>query len=421
MDSEALDIASQILGVKDFYQPSHALIYEALLDLQKQCVDYDLVAVSEMLEAHGSIEKIGGAPGLIEIANVAVTSANVEHHSSTVKRKARQREQVRFFLEMQDRALKEEPDTILQRVIKFTQEQSYTRYKEESIVDVCSARMEDWAEMTEQIKQGNHAHMVETGFRRLDELLQLKPCDMCVLAARPSVGKTALALQIAAHVAKTKNVLFLSFEMSNAQIADRMMAAEAPVNLSQIYEHGMSVKDVERGVQALGRIEGLKMFLNDQQPMVEDLRPRVNRLSSEHGPFGMIVVDYLQLMQTIERHQLEVHRVASISRQLKLLALNTSCSVLLLSQLSRSIEQRDSGIPRLSDLRDSGAVEQDADQVVFLTRSKDEPETVRQLHILKNRNGVCGMAELNWLGQSMRFEEDPWARRADESEGDEPW
>ncbi|PIP73183.1 MAG: replicative DNA helicase [Candidatus Lloydbacteria bacterium CG22_combo_CG10-13_8_21_14_all_47_15] len=395
-----------------FYADKHRLIFEAMLELLNRSEPIDLLSLSARLKDKNTLDKIGGNVYLSEILNSVPSSTNVGHYANIVRRKYI----LRALIDAADHIAKlgyneeQEIDQTLdeaeKRVFEITGRG--TTHKFISIKDTLG---DAWDRLDHLHNSKDEIRGVRTGFKGIDDKLAgFQKSDLIILAARPSVGKTSLALDIARQAATKHNIPvgIFSLEMSAQQLVDRMLAAEAKVDSWKL-RTGKISGDSEFQLlrDALDRLSTAPIYIDDQaQTNVLRMRSVARRLKSEHG-LGLIVVDYLQLMMpnTGRASDSMVQQVTEISRSLKALARELDVPVLALSQLSRAVEQR-GGKPRLSDLRDSGSIEQDADVVMFIHRDKNAEggrENIAEILIEKHRNGPTGKVELYFDEQKTTF------------------
>lgn len=388
-----------------FYAEKHRSIFEAMRELSERGEPIDIVSLSERLSTKGSLERIGGRAYIAELANSAPAPGNYHHYAELVARKHVMRALIDASHEIAESAFQDGEDSAA--VLDKAEKLIYSigdRSATHKFIAI-SEKIEDaWNRIEALSKKEDGIRGTPTGFPDLDALLSgLHPSDLIILAARPSMGKTSLALDIARNAAVRHNVPvgIFSLEMSSEQLIDRMLSSESYVNSWKLRTGG--VKDEEdfgRIRDALESLSKAPIFIDDKPGNnILAMRAVARRLKREHG-IGLIIVDYLQLMAptTTKNTDSMVQQVTEISRSLKGLARELKVPVLALSQLSRAVEQR-GGKPRLSDLRDSGSIEQDADVVMFIHREdKRNPDSDRpniaEILVEKHRNGPTGMVEL---------------------------
>jgi replicative DNA helicase len=395
-----------------FYQDAHRLIYDAMVTLLERHDPIDLHTVTDVLRRRGSLEKISGSVYLAELMECVVTTANIAHHARIIREKALYRGMINIGSDLTASAYaQEELPALINRM-------------HEALLSIAGAQTTARLTtmhtlMTDTIRNAQHADErdltgVHTGFHGLDFITNgFQNTNLVIVAARPSMGKSALALQFAQAAAQSLNglpVIIFSLEMSSEELGVRMLCSEARVD-SQRLKRGFLGHD-EWGLifDAGARLENLPMYIDATSSLsVLDVRTRAKRLQMEQG-LGMVVIDYLQLMtSSTKRKENRQQEVSEISRDLKMLAKELNIPVIALSQLNRDVEVEKPPIPKLSNLRDSGAVEQDADVVMFIYRGDMyEPNTdngVAQLLIAKHRNGPTGRVNMRFSNTFARFDE----------------
>ena len=416
IDKNAITKIADFFQTKDFYEKKHQEIYEAILKLFERGEPIDLLTVSTLLKEKKILEYVGGNSYLTEIINTVPTATHVFNYAKIVQRKRILRDLIEAGQEIDSIGHNEEEDidTLLdkaeKRIFSIAQKnlsQSFSPIKEG--LEEAFDRLE---------KLSNHKgdiRGIPTGFKDLDNILAgLQKSDLIILAARPSMGKSALAVNIAANIAITQNIPvgIFSLEMSNDQIIDRLIASFSNVDLWKLRTGRLSTNgennDFTKIQHTLGVLSEAPIYIDDAASSnVLQMRSMARRLQAEHG-LGLIIIDYLQLMESRTPTASIVQQVTEISRSLKGLARELNVPVLALSQLSRAVEQRVPQIPRLADLRESGSLEQDADVVLFIYREdRYREDTTRKniadIIIAKHRNGPIGKVELYFDDQRVTF------------------
>lgn len=400
-----------------FYRPSHRLIYKTICHLFEKGQPVDLISVSEILKNQEMLEHVGGRAYLNDLALAVITTANLNYYATIIRDKALQRALIKAGAEVVRSAYESDSaelaiDEAQQAVFAVAQHNiSDNLTPIESILPITFEQIEE--------RNNNKGSLmgVASGFYDLDNYLSgFQKNDLLIIAARPSMGKTALVLNLVTNVAMKEKqpVLFFSLEMSKEQLVQRMLCAEAEIDAQRIRTGNISESDFSKLASAMGRLGDSPIFIDDTPNMtVMDMRAKARKLMIErqNQPIGMIVIDYLQLMQGragstgMENRQNEI---AAISRGLKGLARELKCPVIALSQLSRAVESRDDKRPMLSDLRESGSIEQDADVVMFIYRDEyynkdtDKPG-IAEIIIAKQRNGPVGTVSLIFRNNITRF------------------
>ena len=410
IDKDAVIKIADFLQAADFYSDANGQIYESMMDLYEAKTPIDILSLSSRLQEKGLLETIGGHSYLSELSNHVPTSSNVLYYAKIVQRKSTLRKLLRAGSDITALAFQETED--IENVMDEAERKLYSvsqNFYHQNFIPIKSVLSEAFDRIDELHKGAGKLRGLPTGFVDLDNLLAgLQKSDLIVLASRPSVGKTSLALDIARHVAthEKKGVGIFSLEMSKEQLVDRLLCSEARVDMWRMRTGRLSDKedDFPRIGHAMGVLSEAPIFIDDSATAnIMEIRTKARRLQMEHG-LSLIVVDYLQLM---EGRNLEnrVQEVAEITRGLKALARELNVPVLALSQLSRAVEMAKPAIPRLSHLRESGSIEQDADVVLFIYRKSadknyhpdDIPadeKNLAEIHIAKHRNGPTGIIRL---------------------------
>ncbi len=416
IDKDALLKIADVLVADDFYEPKHELIFAAALELFQSHAPLDLLTLSQKLADQKKLKSAGGRAYLAELTEEVPTSSHVFEYSRIVKQKATLRKLMKSGQEIAGLALAENSESSLllekaeQSLFKVTQ--NLIKDKFVHIKEVLNQRFDEFSELHDA-EDKDLMRGVPTGFKAIDHMLSgLKPADMVVLAARPSMGKTAMALGISQNAALkfNKNVGFLSLEMSKEQLVDRMFASLLGVDSWRLHKGELTDEEFGRIGGVMDELSKANLFIDDSVgSSVVEVRAKARRLQMEHG-LDLLVIDYLQLMTTENAAYAgnRVQEISEISRSLKALARELKIPVLALSQLSRAVENRPGKIPQLADLRESGAIEQDADIVMMMYREdyyeedSDRPG-VTDIYIRKNRNGPTGRAELMFKKEQLRF------------------
>ena len=422
-DADAIYKSQGILGKEAFYQPGHQKIYDALVELVSSGTAIDLMTLSDLLEKRGEIEQVGGAFYLADLVSKVATTVNIEYHAAIVREKAVRRRLIRQCTEIiQDSYDSGDKATeILSRAESsiFNISQQRTDRAFDAIGKHLDAAIEKV--QTAHAQQGSLTGLA-SGFTDFDQMTAgLQPSDLIILAARPSVGKTSLVLNIAENAALTgAPVGVFSLEMSSEQIAERVLCSQARVNLKHLRSGFFTKKDAAQLLQTASRLHSMPLYIDDTPNLTPtEVFSRARRLKSQQPKLGLLVIDYLQLMSGGGRTESRQQEVSEISRSLKILARDLHVPIIACSQLSRAVEKRDDHLPRLSDLRESGSIEQDADLVVFLHRETmksdfdeggdDDLEAGRQIHysykliIGKHRNGPVGEMDIYFAREYTRF------------------
>lgn len=413
IDEETLADISEHVTSKDFYEKRHAIIYAGMMRLYEKHKPVDLLTLTDELKRKNEIEAIGGSAYITELTNYVPTAAHAEAYAELVAQKAVRRRLIKASGEISELGYNE--DTTTQELLEKAEAELFSvsdQSLKQDLVSIESILTESFDRMEELHRNKGTLRGIRTGYRDLDNMTAgLQRSDLIVLAARPAMGKTTLVTNLAYNVATIAKqpVLFFSLEMSKEQLVDRMLADAAGVDAWNIRTGNLSDDDFSKLSEAMGEMAEAPIFIDDTPGMtVLEIRTKARRAMHEQ-PLGLIVIDYLQLMQGSGRDGgNRVQEVSEISRGLKLIARELNVPVIALSQLSRSVESRSPQIPQLADLRESGSIEQDADIVMFIYREayynpETERENLTDLYIAKHRNGPTGKIELYFHPERLRF------------------
>lgn len=412
LDRDALIRVADQLTPEDFYDQRHQVIYERILNLYQRNVSVDILTLTNDLTEHKLLEQVGGSAYLTQLVNAVPSAANVAHYATIVRKKGALRRLISSANEIQSLAYQEqgEVEDILDRAEQrlFAVSQQHLR---QNFIPITSVLHQTFERIDELHKDKGKIRGLATGFLDLDKLLGgLQKSDLVILAARPSMGKTSLALDFMRHIGVNLKVPvgIFSLEMSKDQLVDRLLSSQSDVNLWKIRTGNLNEDDFERIGEAMGALSEAPVFIDDTAGSnIMEVRTKARRLQAEHG-LGLVVVDYLQLMEG-RTHDNRVQEVSEISRALKLLARELSVPVVALSQLSRGVENRPDKVPQLADLRESGSIEQDADVVMFIYREDmykgrdSRRPNVAEIHIKKHRNGPTGQVDLYFDSEKTSF------------------
>ncbi len=403
----------ETLKPESFYKPAHKLIYEAILELYKKNEAIDIVTVSELLRNKEELENAGGRAYINDLALNVVTTANVEFYSKIIQEKEIKRALINAGSEIVAMSYEnEETDIVLDNAQKLIFNIAAERNTSD-LIPIQDLVVASYEQIEDRFNNKDDLVGVTTGFYDLNALTSgLQKSDLIILAARPSMGKTAFALNLARNVAiqGKKGVAIFSLEMPKQQLVKRMLCAEAEVDTQRITSGNMQPKDWEKLVDAMTRLSDAKIYIDDTPNITAiDIKAKCRRLMMEEKDLGLIVVDYLQLMEGGGNPNDRNQQISMISRSLKGLARELDVPIIALSQLSRGVEQRNDKRPMLSDLRDSGAIEQDADIVMFIYRdeyyNQDNIENKGKAEIIiaKHRNGPVGKIDLLFQSNITKF------------------
>ncbi len=414
VEKNAIIKIADSLTPADFYHPSNQKIYEVILELFEQNKPIDLLTVSNRLKEKKVLKETGGVDYLTDLINSVPTSAHIAHYANIVKEKRIRRDLIQAASEINEKAFEHEEfekllDDVEQKIFSISEKsrpQKFIHVKSE-----LPAAYERFEKLHRG--EGNALRGVTTGFHGLDSLLSgLQRSDMIIVGARPSLGKTAFVLDIAREAAvQNKSVGIFSLEMSREQVIDRLIASQAQVPLWRL-RTGRLTDELEFSMiqKALDQLSKMPIFVDDTpSPNVLQLRSTARRLQIDQG-LDLLIVDYLQLVQPRTNNENMVQQVTEISHGLKSLARELNIPLLAVSQLSRAVDQREIKIPRLSDLRESGSLEQDADVVLFIYRKDrekmdvpEEEQNVAEIIIAKHRNGPLGSVKLRFDAEKVGF------------------
>jgi replicative DNA helicase len=415
LDNEALNRVLEVMKEGDFYRESHRKIFSAILDLYEKSEPVDLITLTEALKKREALEAVGGVEYLNSLVNSVPTAANISYYAKIVKEKAILRKLINRSTDIisQVYGVSGDVDDFLDQAERSIFEISEDRVRPSfyPLKDIIKASFKTIERLYEkrQFITG-----VPTGFTKLDELTSgLQPSDLIIVAGRPSMGKTALALDIAAYAAVEGGIpsAIFSLEMAKEQLALRMLCSEAKVDAHRLRGGFLSESDWPKLTRAAGSLSEAPIFIDDTPGLSAlEMRAKSRRLKAEHN-LGLVVVDYLQLMRGRADSDNREQEISDISRSLKALAKELNVPVMALSQLNRRVEERGDRRPQLSDLRESGAIEQDADVIIFLYRdevynkSEDNPNKGKaEIIIGKQRNGPTDKFELTFLDKFTCFE-----------------
>lgn len=413
LEEDALVQATEFLEARAFYKEAHRRIFAAMLSLYQEHVAVDLVTLTDELKKHNLLDEVGGPSYLATLTSLVPTAANVEHYCRIVKERAILRSLIKAAAQITTDCYEDTtaPDILLDQA-------------EQRIFEIASQKVKgDVVSLKELIKSSietidalyqrkGFITGLATGFTELDQMLAgLQPSDFVVVAGRPAMGKSSLALGMAEYAAVVQKmpVALFSLEMSKEHVVQRMLCSHARINAHSVRTGMLSTSDWPKLTQAAGKLSEAPLFIDDTPGLsILELRAKARRLRSRHG-IGLLILDYLQLMEERTQSENRQQEIAVISRNLKALARELQVPVVAVSQLSRAPERRETFRPRLSDLRESGAIEQDADVVLMLFREDyynptDENQGTAEVIVAKQRNGPTGSVKLAFLKEYTRFE-----------------
>ena len=413
IDDEAINKIADILNPEDFYREAHRKVFESCLELYEKREPIDLLSVANSLEDRKELEKIGGKSYLASLTNSVVTAGNVKYYAEIVQKKATLRRLLKASNEIISLAYDE--TNLVDDVLDNSERKLFQisqKFLRENFIPISSILNDTFDRIDELHKNKGKLRGVPTGFPDLDNMLAgLQKSNLIIIASRPSVGKTSLALDIArnAAVKHKETVGLFSLEMSKEELVDRILCSEAGVSLWKMRTGKLSDKaehdDFPKIGHAMGTLSEAKIFIDDSASLnIMQIRTKARRLKLEHN-LSLLIVDYLQLMESKGNKENRVQEVAEITRGLKNIARELNIPIIALSQLSRAVEMTKPAIPKLAHLRESGTIEQDADVVMFIYRKSadrnyrledltPEEKGIAEIHIAKHRNGPTGMIKL---------------------------
>jgi len=413
LEEEALIAAAELVDEHAFYKDAHRKLFAAMLALYKHNISVDLVTLTEELKRRNLLEDTGGASYLATLTSVVPTAANVEHYCRIVKSKAILRSLINAATHIASECYEEptEPDVLLDRAETRIFEIASKKIKRDaiSVKELIKSSIET---IDTLYQRKGFITGLPSGFTEVDQMLAgLQPADFIVVAGRPAMGKSSFAMSLAEHVALVEKipVAIFSLEMSKEHLVQRMLCSHARINAHNVRSGMLSTSDWPKLTQAAGKLSEAPIFIDDTPGIsILELRAKARRLKGRQG-IGLIILDYLQLMEEPSRSENRQQEIALISRNLKALARELNIPVIAVSQLSRAPERRETFRPRLSDLRESGAIEQDSDVVLLLFREEyytptEENRGIAEVIIGKQRNGPTGTVKLAFIKEYTRFE-----------------
>lgn len=417
LDNQCWDTVADKVAPEDFYRKDHRLIFESIADLAKKDQPFDVVTISEVLGQTGELESVGGLAYLGALAKDTPSAANIVSYAAIVRQRSVRRQLIHIGNEISDsgfdtegRDINELLDEAESKVFKIAEQGAKGQKGFEAIKDLLSLAVD---KITELHESQNAITGVSTGFSDLDEMTSgLQPADLIIVAGRPSMGKTSFAMNLAENVGIKSGlpIAVFSMEMPGDSLAMRMMSSLGRIDQHKVRTGQLDDDEWPRMQSSINLLAEAKIFIDDTAALSPiEVRARARRLMKEHGQLGLIVLDYLQLMQSPSKSESRVAEISDISRSLKALAKELDVPVIALSQLNRNLEQRPNKRPVMSDLRESGSIEQDADVIIFIYRDEvynedSEAKGMAEIIIGKQRNGPIGTCRLTFLGQYTRFE-----------------
>ena len=412
IEKEALYAACELLKEQDFYRTAHQKIYESIIALSERGEPVDLVTLSDEMQGRGCLEEAGGATYLVNLANVVPTAANVKYYAQIVREKSILRSLINSATGIVTRCY-ESPENV-EELLDQAEQQIFEigrQGKQQGFAPLKDVLMQAFDRIERLFDEKKGVTGISTGFTDLDHISSgLQESDLVIVAARPSMGKTTLALNIAQRIAvkDKKPVAFFSMEMSKEQLAQRLLCAQAQIDAQNMRRGFLSQDEWQRLTRAVGPLSEAPLYIDDTASLsAMDVRAKARRLKAERG-LDVIFIDYLQLMRGYSRSENRQQELSEISRSLKALAKELNVPVIALSQLSRAVEKRPDRRPILSDLMESGGIEANADMVLFIYREsyynkEVEKANVAEIIVAKQRNGPVGTVELYFLDRYTKF------------------
>lgn len=412
LDKDAMITVSETIRANDFYKDAHRIIYECMIKLSNKNEPIDLITLTEELRKEGHLDDVGGISYITSLSTIVPTTSNVKYYADIVKEKSVLRKLIKASNEIislgYDGSLKIEEvlDKAEKQIFDISQEKASDDFK-----SINTVLMDAYDTIERLYTSKTEITGVTTGFKDLNKRINgMQRTDLILIAARPAMGKTAFSLNLVQNAALKGNasVAVFSLEMSKEQLVQRMLSSQSSVELKKIKTGKLGENDWPRVIDAMAVLSNAKIYIDDTPGIkISELRSKCRKLKIEQG-LDLILIDYLQLMEGDGNNESRQQEISKISRSLKIIAKELNCPVVALSQLSRAPEQRADHRPMLSDLRESGAIEQDADIVMFLYRDEyyhpdSEKKNIGEVIVAKNRHGETGAVELVWLGEVQKF------------------
>ena len=412
LDKDAIITVTETIQPEDFYKEAHRIIYECMLKLNSKNEPIDLITLTEELKKQDSLENIGGISYITSLSTIVPTTTNVKYYADIVKEKSVLRKLIKVSNDIlnsgYDNSVKVEEilEQAEKKIFDISQEKSSEDFK-----SINSVLMDTYDMIEKLYTNKEEITGITTGFDDLNKKINgLQRTDLILVAARPAMGKTAFSLNLVQNAALKGNasVAVFSLEMSKEQLVQRMLSAQSNVELKKIKTGNLDENDWPRIIDAMSVLSNANIYIDDTPGIkMSELRSKCRKLKIEKG-LDFVLIDYLQLMEGEGNNENRQQEISKISRSLKIIAKELNCPVVALSQLSRAPEQRSDHRPMLSDLRESGSIEQDADIVMFLYRDEyyhpdSERKNIGEIIISKNRHGETGSVELVWLGEIQKF------------------
>jgi len=413
IDSGAINLVAEFLKPDYFYDPANRTIYSSMLSLYEKQQPIDVVTIQDALSKEGALKKAGGKPYLSDLINTVPSSAYVEHYGQIVKNHYVKRKLIEMSSRMVEKAFDDKGD--VKKLLDEAEVQIFSlsqQHLHRDFIQLKDILAESFERLDEFMKKGNHLRGVSTGYVDIDtKLAGMQDSNLIILAARPGIGKTTLALNMALNAAIKDKVPvgFFSLEMSKEELVDLLLVGQADIDAWRLKTGRLSDDDYKRLTEAMGELSDAPIYIDDTPGLsILEMRTKARKLKLEKN-IKLVIVDYLQLADPGKRFDSRVNEVSFVSQGLKNLARELKVPVLAISQLSRAVEQRGTKKPQLADLRESGAIEQDADVVMFLYLEEESEDILDQskklvkLYIAKHRNGATGEIDLMFRGDRVKF------------------
>jgi replicative DNA helicase len=416
LSADGWDAVAEAVTDSDFYRPDHRLIFRQIARLAEAAEPVDVITVADKLEARGELATAGGLPYLAELAQNTPSASNIRAYAQVVSERASLRKLIEAAQEIADSGFNPEgrsPDELIDEAERRIMQISEQGPKAGGPQGVNPLLQNAIGRIEELFNSGGDITGLSTGFKDLDGMTSgLQPSDLVIVAGRPSMGKTSFAMNLVEHAIlnQEKPILVFSMEMPADSLIIRMLSSVGRIDQTRIRNGKLEQEDWPKLSAAVSKLKDVPLYIDDTPALTPtEVRSRVRRVMREHGELGMVMVDYLQLMQVAGSSEGRTAEISEISRSLKAIAKEFQCPMVALSQLNRSLEQRPNKRPVNSDLRESGAIEQDADVIMFIYRdevyNEESPDKgVAEIIIGKQRNGPIGICRLAFIGQYTRFE-----------------
>lgn len=414
LDRECWDAVAEVIEADDFYRPHHQKIFQIISELQKKNLPVDIITVSNLLQSQNQMAEAGGTDYLIEVLNKTISSANIQHYASIVKEKSKLRKLIQTSTQIIEKSYEQDfkdIDSFIDQVEADFFKLGENK-KSEGLIGSMEIVKASLMRIEELYKKQAEITGLATGFTELDKMTSgLQPGELTIIAARPSMGKTAFSLNLAQHVAlrQKKSVAYFSLEMGRESMMMRMLASEAKVSMSELRTGRVSDSAWPKLISAASTLSDSNFFIDETSGISPfEIRSRARRLKTQVG-LDLIMIDYLQLMDLKQKVESRERAVSEISRTLKAIAKELKVPIVALAQLNRGVEGRSDRRPMLSDLRESGSIEQDADVIMMLYRDdyydREDPDKQGQAEVIvgKQRNGPTGTVKLKWEAKFGRF------------------